>query len=87
MVTVTDNLDLGTRRKRLGLSQQDIADLLCGFEAGSGQGFSFSNVSRFETGFSDSMPPRSRGERRLTRDDYDELLTQLEGNESGRSDR
>lgn len=77
VVTVMDNLDLGNQRKRLGLSQQDIADLLCGFEAGSGKGFNFSNVSRFETGSADSMPPRKRGERRLTRDDYEALLKRL----------
>ena len=28
MVTVADNLDLATRRKRLGLTQQALADLL-----------------------------------------------------------
>lgn len=78
MTTVADNRDLANDRQRLGLSQQDVADLLCGFETGSGKGFSYSSVSRFETGERDSMPPRTRGERRLGRDDYTAALTRYE---------
>lgn len=70
MVIVTDNLDLAIRRKRLGLSQQDIGDML--------GGIGFSTVSRFETGLIDSLPPRNRGERRQTREDYEALLDRLE---------
>lgn len=78
MAVVTDNLDLAARRKRLGLSQQDIADLFCGFDAGSGKGFDFSNVSRFETGAIDLMPAPTRGAARLARPDYEDLLDRLE---------
>lgn len=78
MTVATDNRDLVPRRQRLGLSQQDIADLLCGFditdEAQRGKGFHFSAVSRFETGAVDLMPARARGERRFGRADYEALL-------------
>lgn len=75
---VTDNRDLKNRREKLGLSQQDVADLLCGFDQGTGRGFHFSNVSRFETGVRDLMPPRARGERPIARADYENLLASLE---------
>jgi len=82
-VTVaTDNRDLQNRRNRLGLSQQDIADIFCGFDPANeeerGKGFSFSNVSRFETGERDTMPAPRRGVPRLVREDYEDLLDRLE---------
>lgn len=87
MVVVVDNEDLARRRRRLGLSQQDVADLLCGFDPGNpndrAKGFNFSSVSRFETGDRDSMPPARRGEPRLTRSDYEALLDRLERERGG----
>lgn len=91
MIAVADNRDLAIERQRRGLSQQDIADLLCGYdpfkgpinpETGrgpeAGQGFSFSSVSRFETGSRDSMPPKARNERRLVRADYERVLREYD---------
>ena len=81
MTLMTDNRDLAIERQRLGLSQQDVADLLCGFDpsdpAQRGRGFNFSAVSRFETGDKQQMPAPHRGEPRIGRAEYEALIQRL----------
>jgi len=63
VTTVADNLDLQVRRKRLGLKQRDIANVLS---------VAISGVSDFENGHRDDLPHGK------TRRDYEAVLTAAE---------
>ena len=63
MTTTTDALDLQARRKRLGLRQSAVAEML---------GVAESSLSEFENGVRQSLP------RGLGRKEYEALLTKQE---------